>query len=49
LIGAVMVGYDGHRGWINYLAVHPDHRGVGWAVSLWRPPSSGWRSSAARE
>ena len=26
LIGAVMVGYDGHRGWINYLAVHPDHR-----------------------
>ena len=21
-----MVGYDGHRGWINYLAVHPDHQ-----------------------
>jgi len=19
-----MAGYDGHRGWINYLAVHPD-------------------------
>jgi ribosomal protein S18 acetylase RimI-like enzyme len=29
LIGAVMVGYDGHRGWINYLAVHPDHRRLG--------------------
>jgi ribosomal protein S18 acetylase RimI-like enzyme len=29
LIGAVMVGYDGHRGWINYLAVHPDHRRQG--------------------
>jgi ribosomal protein S18 acetylase RimI-like enzyme len=28
-IGAVMVGYDGHRGWINYLAVHPDYRGRG--------------------
>jgi ribosomal protein S18 acetylase RimI-like enzyme len=28
-IGAVKVGYDGHRGWINYLAVHPDHRGRG--------------------
>ncbi len=26
MIGAVMVGYEGHRGWINYLAVHPDHR-----------------------
>src|ERR1700677_4645155 len=29
LIGSVMVGYDGHRGWINYLVVHPDHRGTG--------------------
>ena len=23
VIGTVMVGYEGHRGWINYLAVHP--------------------------
>lgn len=31
VIATVMAGYDGHRGWINYLAVHPDHqkRGVG--------------------
>jgi len=29
LIGSVMVGYDGHRGWVNYLAVHPDHRRQG--------------------
>ena len=31
LIGSVMVGYEGHRGWINYLAVHPDcqRRGLG--------------------
>ncbi|MDX1612910.1 MAG: GNAT family acetyltransferase [Candidatus Promineifilaceae bacterium] len=31
LIAAVMAGYDGHRGWINYLAVHPAHRrrGIG--------------------
>jgi len=21
-----MAGYDGHRGWINYLAVHPNHQ-----------------------
>jgi len=29
LIGSVMVGYEGHRGWINYLAVHPAHRRQG--------------------
>jgi ribosomal protein S18 acetylase RimI-like enzyme len=31
VIGTVMVGYDGHRGWINYLGVDPDYRrkGVG--------------------
>jgi len=29
LIGSVMVGYEGHRGWVNYRAVHPDHRRQG--------------------
>ncbi|GAA3333390.1 GNAT family acetyltransferase [Curtobacterium citreum] len=29
LVGAGMAGYDGHRGWVNYLAVHPDHQGTG--------------------
>lgn len=29
VIGSVVIGYDGHRGWINYLAVSPDHRGQG--------------------
>ena len=28
-VGVVMAGYDGHRGWINYLAVGPGHRGSG--------------------
>lgn len=23
VMGAVMAGYDGHRGWVNYLAVRP--------------------------
>jgi len=28
IVGTVMVGYDGHRGWVNYLAVDPaDRRG----------------------
>lgn len=29
LVGTVMAGYDGHRGWINYLAVDPDAQGRG--------------------
>jgi len=29
IIGTVMTGYDGHRGWLNYLGVHPEYRGVG--------------------
>lgn len=31
IIATVMAGYEGHRGWINYLAVQPDHRrrGIG--------------------
>jgi ribosomal protein S18 acetylase RimI-like enzyme len=26
VVGSVMAGYEGHRGWINYLAVAPEHR-----------------------
>lgn len=29
VIATVMAGYEGHRGWINYLAVHPDHQRQG--------------------
>ena len=28
-IGGVMCGYDGHRGWVYYLAASPGHRGTG--------------------
>ena len=34
LMATVMVGYDGHRGWINYLAVHPSHQRQGHASQL---------------
>ena len=30
LIATVMGGYEGHRGWINYLAVDPEHRNNGY-------------------
>lgn len=29
VVGSVMAGYDGHRGWINYLAVDLGHRRSG--------------------
>lgn len=29
VVATVMAGYDGHRGWINYLAASPEHRGQG--------------------
>lgn len=34
IVGSAMAGYDGHRGWVNYLAVRPEHRrrGVGRAL-----------------
>lgn len=27
VVGSIMVGFDGHRGWVYYLAVDPDRRG----------------------
>ncbi len=29
LVGTVMTGHDGHRGWVYYLAVADTHRGAG--------------------
>ncbi len=34
LIAAVMGGYEGHRGWANYLAVQPRHQGKGFARQM---------------
>ena len=34
VMASVMVGYEGHRGWVNYLAVSPQHRGKGYARRL---------------
>jgi ribosomal protein S18 acetylase RimI-like enzyme len=34
ITGSIMVGFDGHRGWVYYLAAHPDwqRRGIGRAL-----------------
>ena len=34
VIAAVMAGYEGHRGWVNYLAVAPRFRGRGFGRAL---------------
>ena len=34
LVATVMAGYEGHRGWVNYLAVAPDCRGRGYGRAL---------------
>jgi ribosomal protein S18 acetylase RimI-like enzyme len=34
IVASVMVGYDGHRGWVNYLAVDPGRRRQGIASAM---------------
>ncbi|MEO6469208.1 MAG: GNAT family acetyltransferase [Acidimicrobiia bacterium] len=34
VVGTVMAGYEGHRGWINYLAVDPNERSAGHGRAL---------------
>jgi ribosomal protein S18 acetylase RimI-like enzyme len=34
IIASAMFGYDGHRAWMNYLAVSPEHQHCGHARSL---------------
>lgn len=41
LVGSVMTGFDGHRGWVYYLAVAPDRRGQGTGSAL-MAAAEGW-------
>ncbi len=41
VVGSVMVGHDGHRGWIYYLAVAPTHSGKGLGRGL-SQVAEGW-------
>lgn len=34
IVSSAMFGYEGHRGWVNYLAVHPAHQGQGFARAM---------------
>ncbi|QTD35701.1 GNAT family acetyltransferase [Pseudomonas fluorescens] len=34
VVGTVLAGYDGHRGWLYSVAVHPSHRRKGIGMNL---------------
>ena len=34
LVASVLVGHDGHRGWVYYVSVDPDHRGEGYGRTI---------------
>jgi ribosomal protein S18 acetylase RimI-like enzyme len=36
VIATAMFGYEGHRGWVNYLAVSTQHQRLGYAACLMR-------------
>jgi len=36
LVGTAMAGYDGHRGWLNLVAIKPSHRRRGHGAQLVR-------------
>lgn len=36
IVASVMVGHDGHRGAVYYVAVHPDHRHRGFGRTIMR-------------
>jgi ribosomal protein S18 acetylase RimI-like enzyme len=40
IIGSAMSGFDGHRGWVYYVAVHPDFRRRGIGSALMRQVES---------
>ena len=44
IAGTVMAGYDGHRGWINYLAVDPDCQRQGLGRQLMAAAEAGLRA-----
>jgi ribosomal protein S18 acetylase RimI-like enzyme len=34
VVGSAMAGFDGHRGWVYYVAVHPEYRRKGIGTAL---------------
>ena len=47
IAGSVMTGFDGHRGWVYYLAVAPAARGAGLGRALMRAAEDWLRARGA--
>jgi ribosomal protein S18 acetylase RimI-like enzyme len=45
VVATCMAGYEGHRGWINYLAVSPQHRRQGIATLMMAQAESRLRTA----
>ncbi len=49
VVGTVVAGFDGFRGWIHHVAVHPEHQGAGIAWQLIEAAESGLRDLGCRK
>lgn len=49
LVGSVMVGYDGHRGWVYYLSVLKSFRGQGFGRRLMAGAETWLRARGAKK
>jgi ribosomal protein S18 acetylase RimI-like enzyme len=48
VVASVLVGHDGHRGWVYYVAVDPDHRHKGYGRPSWTPRNNGCVRAASK-
>ena len=49
VVGTVMVGHDGHRGWLYYVAADPDRRNMGIGRELVRAAEKWLRERGVRK
>ena len=49
IVASAMVGHDGHRGWVYYVAVDPDHQKRITAAPSWRRRKTGCARRASRK
>ena len=49
LVASVLVGHDGHRGWVYYVSVDPDHRFKGFGRDIMRAAEDWLRPRGIRK